>query len=330
MIAVILFTAPVMAFLTNPTSMGFGDYSSNVLRVFRNLIETGDCLYTFHYKLEFASDNYSTETASDTIYFQIHDNTGILKATWSPYVYPYFLTNGYGDGVTGVYFSASDNASAWGSAAEISINGWPAYFAGLTPFSYTLTPGDYITETSQEDNRAALKDLILLWCDRLDAIYTDTGVILKASSDGNEILSDLGDTYFGSAIEGLQAMCPDLFYIQTYIPSQMDTSYNMTMASFYADRMSGSEWEKGFDKMGEGIGVSGTVMAALIFMVIAFAVCIASVKKDWGIEAGAGISVFIGIAAAVIMGNVLFAILMIISLAAVIALVWLLMLRRVG
>lgn len=324
--AILLVTAPAMAFLTNPTSMGFGDYSSNVIMVFRNLIESGDCLYAFHYNLEFASDNYSTETAVDTMYFELKDDAGNSKAVWAPYVYPYFENNGYGDGVSGVYFGASDNASAWGSAATLTMSGWPAYYTGLTPFHYTLVPGDYITETSQEDNREALKDLVLLWCDRFDAIYEETGVVLKIK----DLLSPYGETYFTGAIEGLEAMCPDLFDLQVYIPEQMDISYNMTMADFYDTRMSGSEWEKGFTKMGAGIGVSGTVMATLIFILLSGGICIFAVKKDWGIEAGAGISVFIGVAAAVTMGSVLFAILMILSLAAVIGLIWLLMLRRVG
>lgn len=329
-IILLLVTAMPALALTNPTYVGFGEYSGNVIKVFRNLVETGDCLYTFHYKLEFASDNYSTETAADTIYFELYDDAGNLKAQWTPYVFPYFETNGYGDGVTAVYFGASDNASAWGSAAVFDIKGWPAYYTGFPSFSYTMAADDYVSVTTQEDNRAQLKELILLWCDRLGAIYQDTGVVLKTSSDYGEVLSSYGESYFGGAIEGLQAMCPELYFIQVYVPEVMDTSYNMTMADYFSTRADGSQWNKGFTAMGAGIGVSGTVMATIVFIVASIAICIWCIKKEWGIEAGGGISAFIGISAALIMGSVLFAIMMIVSLVAVIGLVWLLMLRRTG
>jgi len=331
---VLTFTVPVLAFIVNPTSAGFGSYSTNVIKVFRNLAETGDSLYTFHYAIPYASDNYSdnypVETAAETIVFKIYDDAGNLKATFTPYVFPYFENNGYGDGIASIYFAASDNAPVWGSSAQLTIDGWPAYFSGFPSFSYTLALDDYYAGTTQEENRDGLQTLILLWCDRLGSIYEDTGVILKASSDAGQVLSSYGETYFSGAIKGLQAMCPELYFIQVYIPTLMDTSYNMTMADYYANRMTGSQWDDGFTHMGQGIGVSGTVMATLIFIGLSILACIISVKKGWGIEAGAGISVFIGTAAALVMGNVLFAILMIVSLAAVVALIWLLMLRRVG
>lgn len=93
----------------------------------------------------------------------------------------------------------------------LTIDGWPVYFTGLSAFSYTLTADDYTAATSQEDNQDELKELVLLWCDRLDSIYEETGVILKTSSDAGMVLSSYGESYFTGAIEGLQAICPDLF-----------------------------------------------------------------------------------------------------------------------
>jgi hypothetical protein len=326
----VLIVTPVLAFLVNPASMGLADYGNNNIRVFRNLVETGDSLYIFHYKIAFTDDLYPVQTASDTMTFNLYNSSGNESFSFAPYVYPYFESNGYGDGIASIYFAAADSAPAWGSAARLTIGGWPAYFSGLTEFSYTLTTNDYITATSQEDNQAALKTLVLLWCDRLTSIYSTSGVVLKAASDSGQVLSDDGIAYFTGAIPGLIAMCPALFYIQVYVPTNMDTAYDMTMGELYGARAAGSEWMDGFEAMGHGLGVSGTVVATFLFAILSIIVCVMAVKRGWGIEAGAAISVFIGVTGALIMGNVLFAIMMIATLAAIIGLIWLLMLRRVG
>lgn len=309
--------------------MGFGSFTSNNIKVFRNLAVDGDRLYVFHYKITFTDDLYPDETAPETISFRLYDAAGTLKATFKPYVYPYFNTNGYGDGIGAVYFESSADAPEWGTAAELNIDGWPAYYTGLTAFTYTLLPEDYIDSTTQEDNQDQLKELIFLWCDRLDAIYSDTGVVLKSASDIGNVLSTYGESYFSGVIEGLQAMCPEIFFMQVYVPERMDVSYNMTMGDTFGGRLSDtSEWKRGLEHIGESIGVSTYVVITFLFAIISIAACVFAIKKGWGIEPGAGISALICIAGAILFGNVLLAILMIVSLVAVIAIVWLLLLRR--
>lgn len=109
MLTIVFIATPTFA-VTNPDSMGFGGYSSNVIRVFRNLVESGDSLFTFHYAIPYDSDNYPVETAAETIVFRLYDDAGNLTATFEPYVYPYFGTNGYGDGIASIYFDADDIA----------------------------------------------------------------------------------------------------------------------------------------------------------------------------------------------------------------------------
>jgi hypothetical protein len=320
---------PVMAFLTNPTDISLGDYESNRVAVLRNLAEPGDSAFLFHIKIPFESINgtvtYPTETAADTMVLRLYDTAGNLTASKTPYVFSLFNTNGYDNNIVCFYFGPDDGAPAWGSAARFNIMGWPAYFAGLDQFNYNLAANDYTSATSQADNQEEMKELILLWCDRFDSIYDIT---LKSSSDSEPVLSPYGESYFAGVIPGLQNMCPDLFYIQVYVPVASDYTYNMTMADTYAGRIAGTDLEDGFNNLGAGIGVSGTFFAILLFIGVSVALCVVFVRKGWGLEIGGVISGIIGIAGALILGNIIFALLMIASLAAVMVIVWLLLLRR--
>lgn len=327
----LLAATPAYAFLTNFIDIGFATYNSNLIKVFRNLAEPGDSLWMFMYDIPFASDNLTpVEPASDTIVFKLYDSSGNLTATFNPYVYPYLDNNGYSVGVASIYFAAGDYCPAWGSAAVLEMQGWPTYFSGAPTFSYTLTVNDYTTAVTQDDNRTELKKLVLLWADRMNALYADTGVVLKASSDSGEVLSSEGETYFSGAIPKLSTLCPDLFFIQVYIPERLPVSYNMTMADYYKNRADTSHWNEGFTNLGAGIGVSGGVFTVLLWAVATIVICIVCIRKDWGIEAGLGISAFVGVMGGIMLGGVMFAIMMILSLLAVIALIWINALKRVS
>lgn len=302
---------------------------SNV-QVYRNLAETGDFLVVFHYDMPYTSDNYSDTPASETIMLRLFDtdNTTLLQGG-VPYVNPFFESNGYGDGVGSFYFGADYSPPTWEDACVVNIYGSPAFFDPAISQSYTLTESDYTTANTTAANQEELKDYVLLECDKLASDYADTGVILKATSDAGIVLSPYGELYFRGAIPGLQNLCPDLFFIQSIVPEQMVVvPYDMSLGETYAARLESDDLGEGFTNAGALIGVSGSVFAAILTFGISFVLCLWTTRKGWGTEIGMLGSALIIIAMALLVGDIVFTILMIISLVAAMGLVYLVLLKR--
>ena len=313
--------------LESPESLTIED-----VEVFRNLAESGDSLYVFQYDLAWTSDNFpSTVPASDSILFRLYDSDNTtLKAVDTPYVFSLWDANGYGDGVGAFYFAASDNAPTWGAAVSINIHASPSYFSPSVDQYYTLTADDYTTSTSQADNQEELYNYVLLLCDRLGTLYSGEGITLKTSSDSGIVLSSYGELLFRGSISGLTTLAPDLFFIQVYIPEQMAVQeYDMTLADNYTARLVGTDFEEGFEDIGNILGgISGTLTAGLIFMGLTLLLCLWTIRRGWGGEIGLAGSALIGIFAALVVGDWAFTLVMILSLAAVAMLVYLVLLKR--
>jgi len=279
--------------------------------------------------MPYASDNYSSTPASESTIFRIYDTDNVTeKQTGGPYVNPYFGSNGYGDGVGSFYFGASDNASAWAAIVKINIAGKPAYYDLAK--NYTLDGGDYVSETTQADNRALLKAYVLLECDKLASSYSDTGITLKATSDSGIVLSPYGELYFRGAINGLQALCPELFFIQTLIPEQMAVvEYDMSLMDTYTDRLVDDDLGDGFTGIGTLLGgIGGAFVAAAMTFIGVFALCIWTTRKGWGTEIGMLGGALVTIAMAILVGDIVFIIMMILSLLATMGIVWLMLLKK--
>ena len=283
-------------------------------------------LIAFNWNWDF-SDNYSSTPASASIMYRLYDTDGTtLLATGTPYVFSPIDTNGYGNNIGAFYFSAADNLT-WGAAYKLNIQGVPAFFSGDSTFTYTLTSSDYSLETTQEDNRNELYAYVMLLCDRFDSLYD---IELKSSSDSGVVLSSYGELLFRGAIDGLQALCPQLFFIQVYIPELMPvTDYDMSLQTTYTDRLVGTDIENGFERLGSFMGgMSGSLAAGLLFFGGIMALCIFTAKKGWPVELGIGASIIIGIFAAILVGDVMFTILMIGSLVAGLGIFYLLTFKR--
>jgi len=322
---VIFLVAPVFA-IEAPTSVDIDN-----VKVYRNLSEAGDRLVVFEYSMPYASDNYPTTIAPEAIVFRLNDtdNTTILKSG-KPYICPYFENNGWGEGVGSFYLSSADNVT-WESALVINILGYSTYFSENVTQSYTITAGDYATETTQADNRELLYTYVMEQCDRLTAEYED--VVLKATTDTDVglVLSRFGEIYFRGAILGLQNLCPDLFVVQTLVPEQMDVvSYNMTMADTYKTRFDTGEMGEGMENLGGLIGVGGSSMAALITFAGCIGLCIWTSRKGWGTEIGMLGSALVAVGMAILVGDTVFTIMMIASLLAAMGLVYIFILKRAG
>lgn len=295
------------------------------VRVFRNLAETGDMLVVFQWNWDY-SDNYSDTPASDSIMYRLYDTDGTtLFVATQPYVFSPIETNGYGNNVGSLYFNAADNLT-WGEAYILNIYGTPAFFDPAENQNYTLATDDYSTVTSQEDNRNELYAYIMLLCDRFDAFFD---IELKTSSDSGVVLSSYGELLFRGALDGLQSLCPQLFFIQLYIPEAMPTDYDTSLMDTYTDRLVGTDIEKGFERLGDLMGgMSGGLAAGVLFFIGIMGLCIWTAKKGWPIELGIGGSIIIGIFAAILVGDVMFTLLMIGSLIAGMGIFYLLTFKR--
>ena len=295
-------------------------------KVFRNLAEDGDWCLVFQYN--FVTDNYSTTPASDSLIFRLYNAAGVLIDTISPYVFPYFESNGYGNGVSSFYLSASDSPPAWGEAVSVNIYGPSAFFSPAQTLTYTLTANDYTSETTQDGNQDEFYAHILLLADRLASAYQGTGVVLKSTSDSGVVLSTYGELYFRGAIEGIQSLCPALFFIQVYVPEimELESSYDTSLQDTYTGRLTGTDMEEGFANLGAFIGVSGTFAAGFIMLAMCMGLCVWCIRKQWGVEIGLVGSALIAIGASLIVGDVVFTIVMVLSLVSGILIVnqWLL------
>lgn len=324
----LLIVSPALAYITAPTSISIDPDSVLVLR---NLAETGDLWIGFHYSMPYASDNYSSTPASKSIMFRLRgtDNVTVLQ-TGTPYVNPFFGSNGYGEGDGSFYFSASDtNIPTWEDAITIDILGVAGFFSPAIITSYKLTPSDYTSSTTTEANRNELKTWVLLECDVLTTAYQSTGIIMKATSDVGVVLSAYGDIYFRGVIDGLQTLCPDLFLIQSLTPELMPVNtYNMSLQTTYTNRLVGDDLGEGFTLMAAQFGIAaGLFEAALVFGGV-LALAIWSQRKGWGVEPGLLGGALVGIGLAIVVGDEIFTMVMIGSLVAVMGISWLLLMKR--
>lgn len=306
----LLLASPVLAYLDPPTSAT----SIQSVVVARNLVDEGDVGVFFHFRVPY--DTYPTDaSATDSIVFRLYDTDEVtLLATNVPYVFASFETNGYGDGMSMFYFT--DNSSiTWDDSYRINIVGLPLYFDPSLTSLYTLTSADFVDAVTQADNRAELFTYIIGICNTFKTIYPE--VVLKSSTDSGTVLSEYGESYFRSAVLGIQSMCPQLFFAQTYIPEVMAVvPYDMSLPETYAIRLVGTDIYRGADRLGDEIGVTAHFVFAIITFAGAIGICIFTMKRGWGLEPGMVAAFCIGLIAALLVGDVLFGIIMIVSLLA--------------
>ena len=312
----------VYAFLTQPISM-----SIESAKVFRNVSDDGDMAVVFHYKVEYSENATPTVPASSSIMFRMYDDDGTtLLVTNKPYVFTYFGTNGYGDGISSFYFTANVSPE-WGQEYKINIVGLPVHY-NPPPMaaSYYLSSEDYSIGETQADNREDMALYIISLCEDFKSIYTD---IPLSDVESGATLSVYGEGYFRGAIPGLQEMCPGLFFVQSYIPEEMDVvSYNMTMAEQYKQRLETSDIKRGAERAGSYISVSWEFILGAVTFIFTMILCIVSMRVGWGIEPGLVLSALVGTAAAVLIGDVLFTVLMIAALIAAAAIMYVIALKR--
>ena len=317
----------VAAYITAPESITI----SNVT-VFRSLAEADDYLALFHYSMPYASDNYSETPASSSIMFRLVDSSDAVAQTGAPYVYPFFNSNGYGDGVGSFYFSGNATGKpAWGEAAVIQIVGVSGFFSPAETRSYTLTTGDYVTATTQIANRDLAEQYILSECAVLETAYESESVTLKTTTDVGIILTGVGEAYFRGVIPGLQNLVPELFFIQTLVPTAIGVeTYDMTGQAAFTTRLDGDDMGRGVQRVPALFGMSTNVGGfwSLIVFLVTVILSVVGHRRGWGAEVGLAAGTFVCIGVAILIGDAVYIIMMVGALVAAIGLIYITLLKR--
>ncbi len=297
------------------------------VKAWRNLYEDGDMTILFWYKMPYTGA-YPTTTATDTIIFRLYAADGTtLLATATPYTMSVFETNGYGNGIGGFYLDA-DDAPTWGDALKINVLGLPTYFDPPQTYTYTMSASDLSSATDQDDSRLDMYNFTISLCSAFAVIYPDYS--LKSATDSGTCLSLYGEIYFRGVLPGIQAICPNLFSVQTYVPEPIPTvSYNMSLGETYTSRLIGSDLMRGADRLGNHVGgISGYWVFGIAAFGGCIGLCVLTQRLGWGLEPGLVAGGVLGVGAALLLGSFLFTLVMIGSLIAAAAVMYVLFLKR--
>jgi hypothetical protein len=293
-------------------------------QVVRSTVETGDMFIAFLYKIEYSS--YPTEPASDTFSFRLYSaDMNTLLASNQPYSVSF--NNGYGEGISGFYFDA-DTAPTWGGEYVINIAASPLYFSPIPdPVYAVLSDGNYTDETTQASNQAVMYSYILDACHKMHTF--DADIALTASTDYGEQLSAQGDTYLRAAIPGINLIAPSLFVIQPYNPISTPLSYDNSLQDTYTARLVGSDIMIGAERLGDKLfGVTGQTLLAFFVILLCIGLIVLLTWKQWGVEPGLIGSSIILTAAALLLGDAIWTIRIIMALISGVIIFFLLVFRR--
>jgi hypothetical protein len=197
------------------------------IHINRNCIQTGDMFVYFRYKLPYATA--PDLTANYAFIFRVMDQYGETDYGYS-LPYPYAASshnatsNGYNDGITGLYFPASANMT-WGTTYKLRVSENPAAFAIPVDFDFNIAA--FTSLTSQADNQAEIATNLYYMALPFESIF---GQDLFQTAGSQQVLTERGENYFRGAITGLQAIAPPLFLIQE-APLE-DEAHQWTTAQF--------------------------------------------------------------------------------------------------
>lgn len=243
------------------------------IQVVKNVLEDGDRLFAFHYRLEYSdTDDIPDESAQDTFIFRLVSVDGVTDlGVVTPY--PYFTnSNGYQQGFSGIYISA-DDALAWGSAYRLRVIGNPVYFDDPIPTTRILTSADYTTTDNQTENQEALGDYVIEVAKKLEIVHN---IELEGEAEGVTVLTSDGEAYFAQAVPGLRSMCPQIFLIQASAPDYTSREWGDEQSANYSTRLEGSNFIGRINTFGTFLGIDGSMVFGGFFLMLAIGALIYS------------------------------------------------------
>jgi hypothetical protein len=240
----------------------------------RNLAATGDMLFYFRFKIPYATT--PNMTADNAFIFRL---MSVDRTTDYGYItpYPYGDNQGYNDGLTGLYFTASAGLT-WGTAYKLRISENPGWFDLPVDFDITIPTTAYSSFTNQLDNQAELATNLYYMAQPLEGIF---GVALFQTAGSRQVLTGEGETYFRGAISGLQAMAPSIFLVQQQPLDTASREWTTEQFDTYEHRFDGTWVGASENATAEQIGAPDSASAmGLVFMVplCLFAIIFSSMK----------------------------------------------------
>lgn len=277
----------------------------------RNLVENGDMLIAFHYRVFYNDEDDIPDTQAYNIYtFTLFDTDGsTVLATQSPYV---FFENGFQEGISGFYFSAAD-APTYGSAYILRISAVPGAFSPQpNPINYTITSSDYTDSDDQETNQAVLGAWLAVEVKELEDIFN---VTLIGEMEYGDVLNSTAEVYLRGCIRGIQAMAPDIFFMQFDAPDWTTTEWSTNQTDAYAGRYTSTIIGNAATGLGDLLGIGGTLAFGSIFIVIGV-ILIINARRKYQSPAPGFTPFALCILAGVLMGGVNGAVIIVMGLVA--------------
>lgn len=276
-LVVLLIVLAHAALFVQPTAAA--DYRSVLsVRVYRNLLATGDRFFLVHYDVHY--DSIPTTELAKYYTFRLYNSGGTLIGTTSPF--GYFHT-GYDEGVLGFYFGAV-GAPTWGDAAVVRIEGSPLYFTSPFPaVNYGISAAEYCTSTDQTINRTQLAAQLISVAQSLE---TDWSIELVTTAGAKTVMNTTGTTYYTRSVANIQYMAPDAFAVSTNSTNTTARSWTNAQALLYEQRYAGTWVETAVNSAGGLFNVEGNLVTGAGVLVLCIALVGLAQRKWQNADAG--------------------------------------------
>lgn len=248
----LIFLPPLVVLAAEPNPPD--DIAIKSVCVTSNITEAGDFVLAFHYRIHYDGDE-PDEAADELFIFSLIDADGETELG-AVLPYPYYPLSGYDQGVSGFFFDATD-APDWEEEYILRIAGNPGKFASPPEVNYYMASTDYYDSGNQTENQEYLGDYIIA---KAKLLTINWDITLVTDTDAGTVLSETGESYFRSAIPGLQVMCPDIFWIRATPPEFEYREWGEEQATTYIERYEDTWVGDALDDTGDLFGVERTLI----------------------------------------------------------------------
>lgn len=259
----IIWASPVFA-TDEPDTVSLDD-----ILVIEDVISTGDAIVFVPYTISFTTVPEANINLTFIFTMLSPDATEqIGHVTAFP-----FQNGGYGGGLVGFYY---EDGVTTGSAYTFRVQENPSYYSSPVYWDFNITEANY---SDDADTSIAVRSKILTVATALQSEWSIE--LLTTDDNGQTILSDYGQIYFGTAIPGLPLMCSSLYDVQVRSPDYERRSWDFTIANAMRTKYNGTfigDFFTGF------AGMAGTEdhLAALDVAAILSFVVVVIIAIKWG------------------------------------------------
>jgi hypothetical protein len=197
------------------------------VKIFRNLLTTGDFYIIFEANIPYAVPPATTEPNTYIWRLIAVDGVTVLGST-TGFAYH---DSGYNYNVYSMYFSTA-TAPAWGAIYKLRLSGNPTQFTTPLSYNYDLNASDYTTLVTTAENKAALANEVIYLAGELNTRWNMTlpADRLTTELEDRTVLSlSVGELVFRGITNGIQAMAPAAFAYSIVSVNSTDRTWNVTL-----------------------------------------------------------------------------------------------------